>query len=170
MPPTVEPTDIRPASAGDIPTVERVLGRSHAEVYRRRLDRPGALLAAWRSDQLVGAIFVSWSAADERKIRWLLPGVPLLHHLHIAEEHRRNGVGTMLVRATEALASDKGYRRLAVGVDLDNPQALSLYRSLGFRRWFWGTVNTERDMYDDYGELMGTEPDRCQVFVRSLQK
>jgi GNAT superfamily N-acetyltransferase len=153
-----------------MPTVARVLGPRHADFYSRHLHRGGVVLSAWRSDQLVGAVYVSWDPADERKIRWLLRGVPLLHHLHILEGRRRQRIGTELVRAAEALARERGHRRVAVGIDLENRAAVLLYRHLGFRGWRWGKVRTVRDLYHADGRLAGRRRDKCRVFVKDLRK
>jgi len=153
-----------------MPTVARTLGSKHAEFYARQLHRDGVVLTAWRSNQLVGAVYLSFDPADERKIRLFLPGVPLLYHLHVIETRRRQHFGTDLVRAAAAVARERGHKRVAVGVDPRNRIAIRLYRGLGFRGWRRGRVRTERDVYDADGRLAGKAPDRCRVFVMDLRK
>jgi RimJ/RimL family protein N-acetyltransferase len=46
----------------------------------------------------------------------------------------------MLVTATERMARQLGHDRIALAVDLLNPDAERLYRRLGYRRWGHGQV------------------------------
>ena len=48
-------------------------------------------------------------------------------------EHRRRGYGRQLLAATMTLMLAEGQTRFALDVATDNPQALSLYQSCGFR-------------------------------------
>ena len=54
-------------------------------------------------------------------------------HLQVRPEHRGKGVGTALIVASERRASERGHRRIAVGVADDNPEARRLYERLGYR-------------------------------------
>jgi|SRR5215467_13487756 len=157
---------IRTASAEDMPTVARVLGPDLADFYRRRLDCGGVVLASWRADELVGAIYVSWDPADEPVICAQLPGVPLLYRLLVREDLRKHGIATGLVRASETLLRSSGFTQIAVGVDPDNYQAIRLYDRLGYAESPLGEIATFQERYDD-GELT-TVPDRCLVYVKRL--
>lgn len=54
-----------------------------------------------------------------------------LYELSVAAESRRRGVGSALVRALGALATERGCYGMWVGVDLDNDAALATYRRAG---------------------------------------
>lgn len=51
----------------------------------------------------------------------------------VAPEARRRGLGRALVSAAVATAARKGANRIYLEVAVDNPAALSLYGSIGFR-------------------------------------
>jgi ribosomal protein S18 acetylase RimI-like enzyme len=54
-----------------------------------------------------------------------------LYELGVAEDARRQGVATALVKALATLARDRGCYGMWVGVDTDNPAALATYRRAG---------------------------------------
>jgi ribosomal protein S18 acetylase RimI-like enzyme len=55
----------------------------------------------------------------------------LLYELGVAEDARRRGVGTALVRALAGLAWERGCIGMWVAVDADNAAALATYRAAG---------------------------------------
>lgn len=55
-----------------------------------------------------------------------------LHHLFVAPEARRSGIGRALIQAARAEAEAQGCVRLMVGTHPDNHRAQALYRNLGF--------------------------------------
>ena len=65
------------------------------------------------------------------------------------KEYRRKGYGESIARFILALAKEKGYTEIALGVNCDNIAALRLYRKLGF------TVYEEAE--DDYGKYYRME-------------
>lgn len=60
------------------------------------------------------------------------PTVGRVRHLYVAVEHRRNGVGSRLVRAVMSVAMGR-FARLRLRTD--SPDADAFYRSLGFIRF-----------------------------------
>lgn len=72
---------------------------------------------------------------------WMGISIDQLHgdrHAHIfliyvALEHRRQGIGTALMRHAEAWARERGDRQIGLQVFESNQPALALYRSLGYQ-------------------------------------
>ncbi len=56
-----------------------------------------------------------------------------LYELSVAPDARRRGIGTELVRALAALATERACYGMWVGVDVDNDAALATYRHAGAR-------------------------------------
>jgi phosphinothricin acetyltransferase len=56
------------------------------------------------------------------------------HSVHVAESHRRQGLGRRLVEALVEHAGHAGLHVLVAGVDADNEASLALHASLGFAR------------------------------------
>jgi ribosomal protein S18 acetylase RimI-like enzyme len=54
-----------------------------------------------------------------------------LYELSVADDARRRGVGTALVRALATLSRERGCYGMWVGVDTDNEAALATYRRAG---------------------------------------
>lgn len=62
--------------------------------------------------------------------------------LCVAEQHRRRGVGTALLRAAIAAAAERPVQLLTLNVDPERTGAVALYTSLGFRQ-----VSRRKDYY-----------------------
>jgi L-amino acid N-acyltransferase len=56
------------------------------------------------------------------------------HSVHVAESHRRRGLGRRLVEALVEHAGHAGLHVLVAGVDADNEASLALHEGLGFTR------------------------------------
>lgn len=56
-----------------------------------------------------------------------------VHHLKTHKDFCRRGIGETLTRKVESIAKRKGFKRITVGVDEDNPYAKRLYEKWGYR-------------------------------------
>lgn len=61
-----------------------------------------------------------------------------LHHLKMHKKFCRRGVGEALTHSVENIAREKGFKRMTLGVDEDNPYAKKLYE-----KWGYGLLKTE---------------------------
>ena len=117
-------SDVRAATAGDRPALERFLTRWHSLRVARRgsiehpLDHP-ALLAEDGSE-LLGVLTYAVRGADCE--------VMTLH-----TDRRWSGVGTALLAAVDQIARDAGCTRLWLITTNDNVDALRFYQRRGFR-------------------------------------
>jgi ribosomal protein S18 acetylase RimI-like enzyme len=129
--------DIRPADEADLSLLVHALGQEVFLTKRVRWQRRGhgILLVAWRDKEPVGFVYLWLTRAEERELRRELPGVPLLNRLHVTAAHRGVGIGTSLMREAERILAERGYRRVALGVGVDNLRARRLYERLGYRDW-----------------------------------
>jgi N-acetylglutamate synthase len=62
----------------------------------------------------------------------LQDGIAMLHALEIAPDHRRKGLGQIMMRTAADWAQAEGARHFAILVTSENRPALGLYASLGF--------------------------------------
>jgi GNAT superfamily N-acetyltransferase len=134
--------EIRRAAEADLDAVVAALGQRHyfADRLARQQGEAGVLLVAWLEGRPVGDVFLTWEPADEPEVRRWLPGVPRLVHLEVLGRLQRRGIGTALIRAGEDLARRLGHQRLALGVEVGNPDARRLYERLGYADWGHGAV------------------------------
>ena len=86
-----------------------------------RIDAPGTGLFARHADQPAGVGFVAAHGA-----------IAMVHALEVQPEHRRQGVGSSLLREAAFWAKDEGAEHLALAVTRANAAANALYASLGF--------------------------------------
>ena len=59
----------------------------------------------------------------------------LLNRLAVAPPHRNQGIGTALLTSAETRLRTMGHDRVALGVGIDNADAIRLYRRQGYRQW-----------------------------------
>jgi ribosomal-protein-alanine N-acetyltransferase len=130
---------VRPLVETDLSTVLLIAQHSFAFPWSRasflhELYNPcGRLLGAeWRG-QVIGYLCF-WLVADE------------LHILNIATHpnHRRRGIGKLLLQAALADARQRGVRSASLEVRSSNLPAILLYQSLGFRE-----VTVRRQYYEN---------------------
>jgi GNAT superfamily N-acetyltransferase len=133
----VAPAYIRPANDRDLPGLVQHL--NSADFFRDRLDLQrrghGILLIAFQDAVPVGHVYVWLAPAHEYEIRAELPGVPLLNRLAVARPHRNQGIGTALLISAETQLRSMGHHQVALGVNVDNTDAIRLYRRRGYQQW-----------------------------------
>ena len=107
---------VRPLTPDDLAEVDRQLPLSRLE------QAEAEYLVAWDGDEPVGHACI-----DSRD------DPPQLQDVFVPEQHRRRGIATELSRAAEDLVRSRGYRRIALDVDVDSRPARALYEGLGYR-------------------------------------
>src|SRR5262245_49412305 len=130
-----------------------MLGQPHffAERLGRQREGRGILLVAWLDTTPVGDLYLWLEPAEEPEISERLQGVPLLNHLEVHEKYQNQGIGTELIAEAEALLRRHGHRRVALGVALDNLDAMRLYLRLGYVEWPFPPVRTTYEVVSDNG-------------------
>jgi ribosomal protein S18 acetylase RimI-like enzyme len=162
--------DIRRARFEDVALLAGPLGDE--ALFVDRLDRQraklGILFVAWAGDLPVGVVYLWLQDAEEEPIREHLPGVALLTHLEVRDDHRNLGIGTTLVRTVERFLCDNDHRRVALAVREDNTAATRLYHRLGYRDWGYDPIVCFTAEWLPGEELPRREPEICHVMVRQL--
>ena len=104
-------------------------GISAAQIKRRlEENRKGfrTMLVAVQEGRAVGSISIGGG-------RFQRPESLRLFALDVGPAFRRNGVGTALVKAVEAIAAESGMGEVNLEVEIDNKDAIRLYLRLGYR-------------------------------------
>ncbi|BBH71681.1 hypothetical protein ACTI_83660 [Actinoplanes sp. OR16] len=157
---------IRAASEEEVRTLVEHTDERHYFLEHLGRNR-GVLLFAFLGEFLVGHIFLRLEPPEEPELRDGLPGVPLLQHLRVMDNHRRSGIGRQLLSEAEHRLSALGHRRVALGVHPDNDPAIQLYRGLQFSAWRDEHLATFREhVLDDGSTVRIHEP--CLVLVKHL--
>jgi ribosomal protein S18 acetylase RimI-like enzyme len=93
-------------------------------VVERLLARdPGSLLVAELGERIVGALIATWDGWRGN-----------LYRLAVLSEHRRRGVGLLLVREGERRLLAMGARRISALVGRDDEAAARLWTAAGYDR------------------------------------
>lgn len=124
---TAERVRIRPCEPRDLDHFGAFGSELHVEYCRNELARAGtiAILVAVSADDVpVGKVHVHFEHTG---------GAVWLEAAAVARPLRGQGIGTSLVRAAEALAAERGYQAVELGVEDSNPAARRLYERLGYR-------------------------------------
>jgi ribosomal protein S18 acetylase RimI-like enzyme len=98
----------------------------------RQRDGTGEFLIAFLQGVPVGYLAVDWEPESHSPPSWG-KDVANLQDFVVLEAWRSNGIGTQMVHVAEEMARQRGFRRLSLGVGVDNPRARSLYERLGYR-------------------------------------
>ena len=123
--------EIRIATDCDLESLVDTYGPEiSAAQIRRRLEESSkgfrTMLVAVREGRAVGSVSIGGGSFQR-------PESLRLFALDVGTEFRRKGVGTALVYAVEAIAVDKGLDEVNLEVEIDNEDAIRLYRRLGYR-------------------------------------
>ncbi|MFI9382425.1 GNAT family N-acetyltransferase [Kutzneria sp. NPDC052558] len=129
----------------------------------------GVLLAAWLDGSPAGSVYLWLAPAEEPEIREFRPGTPLITHLEVFENARNRGIGTRLMAVAESELRARGFRQVALAVELSNTRALDLYERLGYRDWGCDFVVCARRDWNEDGTFVDT-PEKCYVLTKSLAK
>ena len=145
---------VRRATPADLPTIGRLGALLIAEHYdfdsRRFLaprprtptdyasflgtqleDPDVAVLVADHEGKVIGYAYAAVEGYDYMSLRG---PAGLLHDVIVDPEHRRRGVGRLLLDATLAYLRSRGAPRVVLSTAVQNEPAQRLFASLGFRR------------------------------------
>ena len=163
---------IRLAQRSDLEALESRLPVAtptrHREWLAQQDEGSVAYLVAWVAECPVGHGLIHWPGPRDPGIAASLSECPEIYSLGVPEEFRSRGIGTLLVRSLEKLASGRGFLQTGLAVALENSPARSLYERLGYRkadldtfidRWLW---------VDPTGQIHH-EQDECQFLVKPLR-
>jgi GNAT superfamily N-acetyltransferase len=126
--------EIRELRARDVGLLEETLQPDDESKFRRRLQEHAAgvinFLVAWEEGNPIGHGYVRWHPGEP--LSFSFPDVPSIGDLAVKEELRSRGVGTRLMEEAEDLVLRAGHPQIAVGVDINNYRARSLYERRGY--------------------------------------
>jgi ribosomal protein S18 acetylase RimI-like enzyme len=88
---------------------------------------PRTVAEIWLEDgQRMGFLWVSFEDSPQQRI------IATLRSLVVSPSHRRRGIGTMMLQATEAMAREGKAGALRVETSIDNEWAQMRYQNAGF--------------------------------------
>jgi ribosomal protein S18 acetylase RimI-like enzyme len=126
--------DVRELGLNDVGLLEEHMQPDDESKFRRRFQEHAAgvikFLVAWEDGRPVGHGYVRWNPGEPLSYRY--PNVPSIGDLAVKEELRSLGVGSHLMDEAEDLVRQSGHELIAIGVDLQNERALSLYQRRGY--------------------------------------
>lgn len=160
--------EIRIATEEDLPDLDRLFGRPTllGKCLQRQREGKGILLVVIESE-LIGHLYIRLEKAEEEELVKHLPNTPLLQHFVVREAHRNRGFGTALITSAMHLLRESGYAKVALGVGLDNHDAVRLYERLRFTEWELSPVETVKLKYGPQG-ITTPERELCRIFVKNL--
>jgi len=160
--------DVRPATQAE---VDRLIAPAESAARHHLRDRwetqqrgDGLFLLAHRDGEIVGhTMLLKQSKYAEVRAAHDPVEVNALH-AYVPNQ----GIGTAIIRATEAVAA--GWSRSAIGlaVGLDNPGARRLYERLGYRQWDGARVIDTWTEQDAEGNIVRSHADACDYLLKQL--
>ena len=105
--------------------------RGYASFLAGRLDSPDdCVFVAENGGRVVGYVFAALEPMSWKELRG---PAGFIHDVAVAEEARRAGVATLLIRAAIEWLRDHGAPRVVLGTAARNEPAQRLFHRLGFR-------------------------------------
>jgi GNAT superfamily N-acetyltransferase len=134
---TLEGLLVRPIRDGDTEAISEALRELGTPDHTDRgLERQneglGAFLIAWLDGEAVGYITAHWRASPQSPEAWLDGETAYFEDFIVVKEHRDRGIGTAIMASAEAMARERGLRRMTIGVGVENDGARRLYERLGY--------------------------------------
>ena len=128
---TTSAVEIRIATDCDLGSLADAHGPGiSAAQIKRRLEESTkgfrSMFVAVKEGRAVGSISIGGG-------RFQRPGSLRLFALDVGPAFQRKGVGTALVKAVEDIAAESGMDEVNLEVEIDNEDAIRLYRRLGYR-------------------------------------
>lgn len=95
-------------------------------------------------------------------------GVPEIQDLNVMREYRRKGIGTALIRHSEAMAREKSYESMGIGVGLHSSYgaAQRLYVKLGYIPDGNGLTYDRQQLA--FGDLRPNDDLLCLMMIKPL--
>jgi GNAT superfamily N-acetyltransferase len=117
----------------DRPPIEFAMEIPDLRHYIDGWPRPGDLgVIAERDGRPVGAAWCRLFPADDPGYGWVDAETPELG-IAVVDGLRGQGIGRRLLRALARAAAEAGHERLCLSVSQDNPRAVALYLTEGYR-------------------------------------
>ncbi|GGA30346.1 GNAT family N-acetyltransferase [Psychrobacillus lasiicapitis] len=115
------------------PRIEVLLYTNELIKYHQDWGRKGdtVLVATDHLGTPIGAVWYRLFSSEKRGYGYVDDYTPELG-IALKKEVRGKGLGNKLMHAIMDEAKNNNYRRLSLSVDIDNTNALNLYRRLGF--------------------------------------
>ncbi|MFJ5764400.1 GNAT family N-acetyltransferase [Lysinibacillus sp. NPDC093210] len=118
------------------PKKEDLINSIHIKKYHESWGREGdsALIALNKENQPVGAVWYRLFNESNKGYGFVDRHTPELG-IAVAEEVRKKGIGTLLMKAIIDQAINEGYKSISLSVDLENSHAIHIYKKLGFEEY-----------------------------------
>ncbi len=128
---TTSAIEIRTATDHDLESLAEAHapGISAAQIKRRLEESSNGfrtMLIAVKEGRAVGSVSIGGGRFQRKNSLRLFA-------LDVGPEFRRNGIGTALINAVEAIAHNRDLNEVNLEVETDNKDAIRLYCSLGYR-------------------------------------
>lgn len=161
---------VRPCTLPDVAALEKQLptgrNRYHEARHRRQAGDTGTFLVAVADGVPAGCGEVMWRGPKEPDVHTRFPDCPELNGLAVAPDRQSRGIGTAIIRAAEQLAAGRGFTRIGLGVDDENPRAAALYLRLGYRET--GVHYLDHYAYVDDDDRRHQVADPCRFLIKLL--
>ncbi len=161
---------VRLVEEGDVAPLERQAELGPPEKHRPRYlsQKRGELayFVAWGGDRPAGHVVLVWAGTLDQPMASRLAGCPNIEDLLVIPDLRRRGLGSALMEAAEGLAMRYGYRRIGLGVALDNHVARTLYERRGYEDSGFGEYAHDSCVYSEGRYQIRTEI--CIYLIKEL--
>ncbi|WP_339292436.1 GNAT family N-acetyltransferase [Paenibacillus sp. FSL W8-0187] len=162
---------IRAVNEDDLVVLEEQLNNGPKTKHQTRFERQRqgevTYLIALVNDMPVGHVLIKWSGTQDESVSNHIKNCPDFEDLLVKDTYRRNGIGKQLLLHGEALAKQKGFRQVGLGVGTENESAKMLYQKMGYKDSGLGEYTIGGSYIDESGALLSWT-ENCVYLIHKL--
>lgn len=132
------PIEIKLVESSELTQLDETFRNPSPEENRARYEKQekgeAAYIVAKNQGRIIGKVYLKFFGSLNKEVIEKVPDCPDMENLAVIESERGKGIGTQMISFVENLCREKGYKRVGLGVALDNKRARKLYERLGYHQ------------------------------------
>jgi len=134
----------------------------HEDKYQQQKTGDNIWLIAWEGEIPVGHIQLRFNGSTSKEVQDKIKNCAHIESLGVAAKFRRRNIASKLIKFSEKLAKEKGFKKVGLSVETDNEFLKNLYMRRGYRDWKKGAVI---ESWEERGKQIN---EKCVYLIKNL--